>query len=170
MPMDKDYILALNRLLFNTFRDKYIKAAFDQIKEDVRNAETLPAGRKELAKFAQKLVYDAFNEDFMLRLTAHVTRALRTAPPITSITAKINRWEAALKCIAKAYGWSNMVKIWAATRGFGLSNSDKITAKYRKIGSVTESELAISFKVLKEAEGLDEEFLNYIKSAIKNQR
>ena len=167
MPMDKDYTLALNRGLFNTFDGKYVRAAFDQIKEDIRDAETIPETLGELAQFSKKIVEDAFNEDFKMKLIKQVVRSILTAPPLNT---KINSWEAALKCIAKAYGWNNMIKIWADTRGFSVSGFDKVMAKYQKTGSVSESELVVSFKSLRDANGHEEEFLKYIETMIKGQQ
>jgi hypothetical protein len=81
MPMDKDYVLSLNRGLFNTFQAKYVRDAFDQIKEAVKDAETLPKSNVGLAKFAEKVVGDAFNEKFRLLLIKQVIRSIKNAPP-----------------------------------------------------------------------------------------
>lgn len=81
MPVDKDYGLSLTRGLCNTFQTKYLRAAFDLIKELVKDEETVPKTDADLEKFAEKIVNEALNEKFRLRLIDQVRRSIRDAPP-----------------------------------------------------------------------------------------
>jgi len=80
MPLDKDYVLAYNRGLLNTFQKKYILDAFSQITMATLHAETLPKSKTGLTKFAETLVEDAFGEKFKSHLIKQIVKSISEAP------------------------------------------------------------------------------------------